>query len=73
MKPTEKENFESKTDLPTRVREVAVRLGRVARCKNSSATTETTQSVHNTGSRTVLFPLMGTEIGMEIIYFHSEK
>ena len=23
--------------------------------------------------RTVLFPLMGIEIGMEIIYFHSEK
>jgi len=22
---------------------------------------------------TVLFPLMGIEIGMEIIYFHSEK
>jgi len=28
---------------------------------------------HSSKRCTVLFPLMGIEIGMEIIYFHSEK
>ena len=30
-------------------------------------------STHHIGPTSVLFPLMGIEIGMEIIYFHSEK